>query len=217
MFPLFKKKVDTVTDLAPEASEEKVALPKNIIPVIQPFDWPGKDSSLKRSLCYLPKLAGTPWLSFGFEAGLGLRAFASEESIGKWSVSAGELETIAIQNLGDIPAEWQNIELASKNAKPIKALLCQSEGPIAERILDRQFLQQAHDFLEDTLPVAIIPSRSTLIVMPLAGDLPFRVAQQFFDNSHDALSDWVFAIAQASIAGRVTIENGQFVFDSAVM
>jgi hypothetical protein len=217
MFSLFKKKVDTMNDLAPQPSQEKFPLPKNIMPVIQPHDWPGKDSSIKRSLCYLPRLAGTPWLSLGFDAGMGIRAFASEESIDKWGVSAGELETIAIQNLCDIPAEWQIIELSPKDAKPVKALLCQSEGPIAERILDGHLLQQAHDFLDDKMPVAIIPSRSTLIVMPLAGDLSFRVAQQFFDNSHDALTDWVFCITLAGIAGRVTIENGQFVFDTAVM
>ncbi len=214
MFSLFKKKVATVTDLAPETSEEK-SLPKNILPVIQPFEWTGKDSSLKRSLCYLPRLAGTPWLSFGFEAGLGLRAYASEGSTHKWGVSAGELETIALKNLQDIPAEWQMIELASKDAKPVKALLCQSEGLIAERILDRQLLQEAQDCLQDDMPVAIIPSRSTLLVMSLAGDLPFRVAQQFFENSNDALTNWVFFITQASLSGRVTIEDGQFVFDSA--
>jgi uncharacterized protein YtpQ (UPF0354 family) len=222
VFPLFKKtvpqkKVTAVNDLAAQNIEEGFPLPKNILPVIQAHDWPGKDSSLHRSLCYLPKLAGTPWLSFGFDAGLGLRAYASEGSVHKWGVSAGELENVAIQNLRDIPAEWQIIELAPKDAKPVKALLCQSEGPIAERILDHHLLQQAHDFLDDNMPVAIIPSRSTLIIMPLTGDLPFRVAQQFFENSHDALTAWVFFINQANVSGRVTIENEQFIFNSAVI
>jgi uncharacterized protein YtpQ (UPF0354 family) len=217
MFSLFKKKVDTVNDLAPQNTAETLPLPKNILPVIQPHDWAGKDSSLKRSLCYLPKLAGTPWLSFGFDAGLGLRAYASEESISKWGVSAGELESVALQNLRDIPAEWQMIELVRKDIKPVKALLCQSEGSIAERILDTHLLQQAHDVLEDNMPVAIIPSRSTLIVMPLADELPSRVAQQFYENSHDTLTNWVFFITHGSLSGRVTIEDGQFVFDSAVI
>jgi uncharacterized protein YtpQ (UPF0354 family) len=217
MFSLFRRKVATMNDLAPETTEAKFPLPKNILPYIQPHDWPGKDSSLKRSLCYLPRLEGTPWLSFGFDAGMGVRGYASEGSINKWGVSTGELENVAIQNLRDIPAEWQIIELALKDAKPVKALLCQSEGPIAERILDHHLLQQAHDFLDDNMPVAIIPSRSTLIIMPLTGDLPFRVAQQFFENSHDALTAWVFFINQANVSGRVTIENEQFIFNSAVI
>jgi hypothetical protein len=213
MFSMFKKKKDL--DLPP--NQESIPLPKNILPAIQPFDWPGKDKSLTRSLCYMPKLGGTPWLSFGFDAGLGIRAYASDASLETWGVKGQELEGIAIQNMCDTPAEWQAIELALKDAKPVKALLCQSQGLIAERILDSNFLQLAHDFLQDDMPVAIIPSRSTLVVMPLSGDLPFRVAAQFYNGSDDALTDWVFCITQAGISGRVVMENGQFVFDSAVI
>lgn len=216
MFSLFKKKVTMMNNSTLQTGQDVLPLPKNILPVIQPFDWGGKDSSLKRSLCYLPRLGGTPWLSFAFDAGP-LRAYASEESLETWGVSAGELEAIAVQNLCDVPAQWQVIELAPKDAKPMKALLCQSEGMIAERVLDGRLLQQTHDFLQDKMPVAIIPSRSTLIVMPLTGDLPFRVAQQFYDNSHDALTDWVFCITKAGIAGRVRVKNGQFIFDTPVM
>jgi hypothetical protein len=213
MFAMFKKKKES--DLLPE--QERVLLPKNILPAIQPFTWPGKEKSLTRSLCYMPRLEGTPWLSFGFDAGLGIRAYASDASLETWGVKGQELERIAIQNMCDTPAEWQAIELALKDAKPVKALLCQSQGLIAERILDSNFLQIAHDFLQDDMPVAIIPSRSTLVVMPLSGDLPFRVATQFYSGSDDALTDWVFCITQSSIAGRVTMENGQIVVDAAVM
>jgi hypothetical protein len=192
---------------------EQSPLPKNILPVIQPFDWAGKDKSLKRSLCYLPQQTGTPWLSFSFEANvlsgyLSESGYVSEASLETWGVSTGELETIALQNLCDIPAEWQTINLTPRNAQPIRALLCQSQGRIAEHILDTR--------LQDKTPVAIIPDRSTLVVMPLTGDLPFRVASQFYNNSYHALSDWVFCIAKGNITGRVSFENGQAVFDSAV-
>jgi hypothetical protein len=200
---------------------EQSPLPKNILPVIQPFDWAGKDKSLKRSLCYLPQQTGTPWLSFSFEANvlsgyLSESGYVSEASLETWGVSTGELETIALQNLCDIPAEWQTINLTPRNAQPIRALLCQSQGRIAEHILDTRLLQLAHDLLQDKTPVAIIPDRSTLVVMPLTGDLPFRVASQFYNNSYHALSDWVFCIAKGNITGRVSFENGQAVFDSAV-
>jgi hypothetical protein len=217
MFPFFKKKAETVnfSDRTSTVSGEKPFLPKNILPTLQPFDWEGKDKSLKRSLCYLPQSTGTPWLSFSFEAA-SFRAYADEASLESWGVSAGELETIAVQNLCDVPAEWQTIKLTPKDAQPIKALLCQSQGRIAERILDRELLQHAHDLLQDKTPVAIIPDRSTLIVMPLAGNLPFRVAGQFYHNSHHALTDWVFCIAQGGITGRVSFENGRAVFDTTV-
>jgi hypothetical protein len=217
MFPPLEKKAESVnfSDTTSNPLVEKPLLPKNILPVIQPFDWAGKDKSLKRSLCYLPQQTGTPWLSFSFEAD-SLSTYANETSLETWGVSAGELETIALQNLCDLPAEWQTIKLTPRDARPIKALLCQSQSRIAERVLDRALLQHAHDLLQDETPVAILPDRSTLIVMPLAGDLPFRVASQFYNNSYHALTDWVFCIARGTITGRVTFENGRTVFDTVV-
>lgn len=217
MFPFFKKKVEAMNaEGSTHLTENSSPLPKNIVPVIQPFNWAGKEQSLKRSLCYMPRQEGTPWLSFAFDTGLGIRAYASEASLETWGVTAGELETIALQNLSDTPAQWQAIELAPKGAKSVKALLCHSEGFTAERILDSRFLQKVHDFLQDDMPVALIPGRSTLVVMPLSGDLPFRVAKQFYDNSDDALSDWVFCVSQGHIAGRVVLENGQIVVDAVM-
>lgn len=117
----------------------------------------------------------------------------------------------------DTPAKWEIAEIDFKEGKLVNALLCQSEGLIAERILDGELLQLADDHLKEALLVALIPSRSTLIVMPLSGDIPFRVANHFYSNSQDALTNWVFCITKAGVAGRVVMENGQFIFDTAIM
>lgn len=212
IFNLFKKKEPSVV---PETAARH-PLPKNILPVLQTYTWQGKSRSLTRSLCYLPKLEGTPWLSFGFDAGE-IKAYASEGSLEAWGVSAEELEAIAVQNMRGVSASWTGQELTLPDGSVVKTLLCQSDGLLGERILDKAFMQEAHEYLAEDILTAIVPSRGLLVVTPFAGGGSAYFSTMLAVMEGITISDWVFMIQEGAITGRVVMENGQLVVDHAFM
>jgi hypothetical protein len=212
IFNLFKKKE---TPTLPEP-QELHPLPENILPVLQAHTWPGKSQSLTRSLCYLPKLGGTPWLSFGFDAGP-VKAYASEGSMKLWGVTAEELEAIAIQNMRHVSASWEGQELTLPDQTVVKTLICQSDGLIGERMIDKAFMQAAHEYLAEDLLTAIVPSRGLLIVTPFSGGGPTYFSTMLAVMEGVTVSNWVFTIQGGSVTGRVAMENGQLVVDHAFM
>ncbi len=212
IFNFFKKKEPS----EPQKAPAQHPLPKNISPVLQAHAWQGKSQSLTRSLCYLPKLEGTPWLSFGFDAG-DIKAYASEGSLRAWGVSAEELEAIAIQNMRGVSASWAGQELTLPDGSVVKTLLCQSDGLLGERILDKAFMQEAHDFLAEDFLTAIVPSRGLLIVTPFAGGGSAYFSTMLNVMKGITVSDWVFTVQDGTVTGRVVMENGQLVVDHAFM
>jgi uncharacterized protein YtpQ (UPF0354 family) len=203
-----------------EQAEKRQAIQNildNVLPVLQAHDWPGKDSSLTRSLCYLPKLEGTPWVSFGFDMGT-TRAYVSQASLNLWGVGAEELETIAINNMCRVEASWQVEEIPLEDQTTAKALICISEGLVAERIIDPMMMLVAQEYLGENLMVAFTPSRDVLIVAPFSEQTPNSFIQELVQGEEGVtLSNWLFCIQDGLVTGRIVIENGQFILDKAFM
>jgi hypothetical protein len=188
-----------------------------IFPIIEPYDWPGANKTTCRSLCWLPRIPGTPWLAFYFELD-GRMNFLDQSALARLHITPSQLEALAIANVAaSEPATWHAHVLPSPSGT-VTVLRCVDVAHASERILVASFLAQACAMLQADALCAAVPQRGELIaarfddhetLMTLA-----RTAHAQAENP--PLSPWVFAIQNGAITGRFFDENGTIGLDAAI-
>ena len=186
-------------------------------PMIQPHDWPGKSATLHRSLCFMPRLVGTPWLSFYFELD-GKRNYVDSGVLARLGLGAEQLEAVAIRNVVRTSAVWEPLRLGAAVVDQRVVLRCIDQPHACERILEPEFLEQGRGMLSAKALCATLPQRGMLLVAPFDDfEILMRLGKHFHDNAENPrISPWVFAIKDGAICGRFFEENGEVGLDAVV-
>jgi hypothetical protein len=181
-------------------------------PRIQSHDWPGRAQCVHRSVCWLPRLAGTPWVSLYFEMS-GRLQYIGDPALGKLGMTAQQLETAAVAAMTRTPARWEPLEGA-----PLRAIQIINEEYACERILDRELLRAGARALNSAGLAVAIPQRGQLVAVPLkSGFALMPIAAALHATAQNpAISPWVFAVQDGQVTGRFFDENGEKGMDTVV-
>ncbi len=205
--------------LAMRAPQQPLPLPGAeelgpIFPIIQRHDWPGRGPTIHRSVCWLPRIPGTPWVSIGWETG-GMTAYVGQESLAKVGQTAEQVEQHAVANLGRAPGSWEKVMAPS--ARPDECVLACKDSRSAERILEQDFMRHAQRMFGCDMLAVTMAARNGLVVGPAAmAETLMMMAEHVFGQSGEAaITPWCFAVADGMVRGRFFLENGQLGLDAA--
>jgi hypothetical protein len=190
---------------------------EQVLPVVQPHEWPERPATVHRSLCWLPRIAGTPWL--GFQISLGsTKRIVMRTDLDSLGITAEALEKAAIRNLSRSRSSWVSRQLPGPGGKPVDVLFCQDSPHACERILERPFLLHGKAMLRAESLAATVPHRGLLVVSRFDDfRLLMSLGKHLFESAESPpVSPWVFAIQGGEITGRFFDENGQIGLDAVV-
>ena len=179
-----------------------------VLPKIQPYEWAGQEGSIHRSLCFLPRKEGTPWVSFYRRVG---NWFIYKRNGSETNETHLEIEQKAIANLSEEPIGWRSL---NSDASGNSGIICALEPFAAERILDRESLLEARSILETDIIVAAIPYPDSLF---LSGDLKKLlefIAVAVKNEEENLITPWVFTIQDGLVTGICSYgDNGEIIID----
>ena len=187
-----------------------------VLPIVQRYDWPGRPHAAHRSLCFMPRLAGTPWLAFRYDVGA-LTAYVGPERLEVLGVNAEQIEAQAAANLAANAASWRVLPPPQGiTEQGIFALMCEEDPNACERLLDKPFMLHAQRMLGGELIVVGIPARGTLFATHVRNVSRFiALAEALYGEAGDAgLTPWCLAVGDGVVRGRFSLEDGAIVLDS---
>ncbi len=173
-------------------------------PRIQAHDWPGRASCAYRSLAWIPRMPGTPWLSVYVED-KGRLNYIDQKLLTRFGLSFDQVERLAVAAMVAKPAKWE-----VENAPGV--LTCINDDFACERILDREFMRAGAARLRSSRGLAVaVPERGRLVATSFDDGIEFlAVAASLHARAENPpVSPWVFLVQDGLVTGRFYDENGE--------
>lgn len=203
--------------VSPPVVSSLAGRPAAALPIVQPNDWPGRAKTANRSLCFLPRIPGTPWLALHYQVGESL-AYVGPERLQVLGQSFVQVERGAIANMAATPGSWRPFELPALHGK-MPALGCIDDARACERILEQPFMAHAQAMFGGSGLAAAIPQRGMLLVTDSKHfeSLMKVAAVHYAAATNPPITPWVFAVHGGVIAGRWFDEGGQLGLDAVTL
>jgi hypothetical protein len=178
-----------------------------LLPCLKEHNWQGRAQTVCRPL-WSQDSAYMPWLAFGYDHPHTFE-FIGKNKLADLNTTAEALEAQALANLRARPVSWQPLDVNVPNATELRMLLAMDDFLVAERIADRDFMQQAHGTLNAPALLVGIPRRGMLMVTradqnaTMVNAFGALVAGQFSEAETAPISPMLFAMQDGNIVGVV--------------
>lgn len=155
-----------------------------------------------------PEITESPGVVFGYDQPHTVE-YLRPEALLKDGKTRDELEQEAISNLVQRPANWQTLELPTRNGQVLTMLVHDSDFYAAEQILNKDFLREAADILKAEQLAVGIPQTRALLVTNLYQNMDdlavfINVVRDLYAKTSDLpISPLVIAMRDGEIVGHV--------------
>ena len=137
-----------------------------ILPALKDIKWEFADQALCRILVSELESPNMPWVAFGYDHPHTFE-FLNRNGMGD-ALAIDDLillENEALENLRQRDMHWQEVGYERVNGETLRFLVCDDDFLAAERIIDPDFMQEAHFLLQTSDLLVGIPRRGVLITM----------------------------------------------------
>jgi HEAT repeat protein len=187
----------------PEASQ--------VLPVIKPHNWLGREYALCRPMVLPEDLPDSPLVGFGYDLKNNFEVITRENfPSDHLSDSLRMIEQAAMRNLRERPVHWKIEVVKLGPFWNMRLLVCGEDNLACERILDEKFLQEAQSELRAQKIAVGIPYRGLLVAANASSQddtlarFSAMVSAQYHQPLSAALSPQVFLVQDGKIVGIVT-------------
>ncbi len=179
----------------------------NILPALKPHDWAGRETAFSRPLLSGEEAERMPVVAFGYDRPHTFEFLvASEVPGGPSSENLARIEVEALDNLRKRPGAWsaEDIDLGENS---FSLAICGDDFLAAERILDDQFMSEAHRLLEAEMLAVGIPRRGMLLAINFKQGhesivrLAAAVSAQHYRADTAPISPLIFMVHEGKVVG----------------
>lgn len=179
-----------------------------LLPALKPNDWQAKEHAIYQPLVEDQKSDYMPWLAFGYDLPHTFQFLSAKDLPEDASPHQIDLmKQAAIRNLRERPARWQTENIKLGLFKRLHILLCTDDYLAAERILDADFMHEAHERLKAEMLAVGIPRRGLLLATSAKAPedqlkrFGAAVSAQYHRADSPPITPLVFIVAKGQIVG----------------
>jgi HEAT repeat protein/uncharacterized protein YtpQ (UPF0354 family) len=178
-----------------------------VLPILKDANWPHAERVLCRRLADHLSSPYLPWLAFGYDQVQTFEFLSKDQFPGLNGSKLKLIEQAAVRNFADRPAAWQSKEIRLGWRKKTRLLVCTEDFLSAERILDRDFMQEAQRQLSTHMLLVGIPRRGLMLAIDgtqtqgVLESFANMISVQYHRADTAPITPMCFAIADGKIIG----------------